>query len=121
MQVGYVVLYVKDAEACLDFWTKKVGMVEKGRKAAGEFAIVQIGFPDQQFSFELVPLALMAENPHGLDLATPSIAFNVPDLDAAREILVAAGVHATEVGNQTGIESFAFSDNEGRWFAVTGS
>ncbi|MEN9609123.1 MAG: hypothetical protein RLZZ06_1054, partial [Actinomycetota bacterium] len=40
MRVGYVVLYVTDAEACLKFWTEKVGMVEKGRKQAGEFAIV---------------------------------------------------------------------------------
>jgi hypothetical protein len=61
----------------------------------------------------------MADNPHGLDLATPSIAFNVDDLAATREKLVAAGVPATEVGNQAGVESFAFPDNEGRWFAVT--
>ena len=119
MRVGYVVLYVTDADECRKFWTEKVGMVEKGRKAAGDFAIVQVGFADQSFSFELVPLALMADNPHGLDLATPSIAFNVDDLAATREKLVAAGVQATEVGNQTGVESFAFQDNEGRWFAVT--
>lgn len=119
MRVGYVVLYVTDTEDCLKFWTEKVGMVEKGRKSAGDFAIVQVGFADQPFSFELVPLALMANNPHGLDLATPSIAFHVDDLGATREKLVAAGVQATEVGNQTGIESFAFPDNEGRWFAVT--
>ena len=119
MEVGYVVLYVTDAEACLEFWTLKVGMVEKGRKSAGDFSIVQVGFKNQPFSFELVPLALMADNPHGLDLATPSIAFNVENLEAAREKLVSAGVQATEVGNPTGIESFAFSDNEGRWFAVT--
>lgn len=119
MQVGYVVLYVTDAEECRKFWTEKVGMVEKGRKSAGEFSIIQVGFADQQFSFELVPLALMANNPHGLDLATPSIAFNSDDLAALREKLVAAGVQATEVGNQTGVESFAFPDNEGRWFAVT--
>jgi len=118
MQVGYVVLYITDPEACLEFWTKQVGMVEKGRKSAGEFSIVQIGFDDQAFSFELVPLALMANNPHGLDLATPSVAFNVADLESSRAKLVAAGVQATEVGNQTGVESFAFSDNEGRWFAV---
>lgn len=119
MRVGYVVLYVTDADECRKFWTEKVGMVEKGRKSAGDFSIVHVGFEDQSFSFELVPLALMADNPHGLDLATPSIAFNVENLEAARKKLVSAGVEATEVGNPTGIESFAFSDNEGRWFAVT--
>ncbi|MDE2386834.1 MAG: VOC family protein [Actinomycetales bacterium] len=118
MRVGYVVLYVNDADACKAFWTEKVGMVEKGRKQAGEFAIVQIGFADQSFSLELVPLALMADNPHGLDLATPSMAFHVDDLAATREKLIAAGVQATEIGDQGGIDAFAFSDNEGRWFAV---
>ena len=121
MKVSYVVLYVTDAEACLRFWTEQVGMVEKDRKQAGPFSIIKVGFPDQAFSFELVPLELMKDNPSGLDLATPSIAFHVDDLDQARARLVAAGVPATEVGAHTGIPSFAFPDNEGRWFAVTGS
>ncbi len=119
MRIGYVVLYVQDPTGCLQFWTDKVGMVEKGRKAAGPFEIVQVGFADQSFSFELVPLALMAENPNKLDLATPSIAFNVADLAGARSKLVEAGVEVSELGNHGGVESFAFSDNENRWFAVT--
>ena len=119
MRIGYVVLYVSDPESCIQFWTDKVGMIRKSSKQAGLFEIVQVGFEDQRFGFELVPLALMADNPHGLDLATPSIAFHNADLAAAREKLVEAGVQTSEIGNQGGIESFAFSDNEGRWFAVT--
>lgn len=119
MRVGYVVLYVKDAAECLAFWTEKFGMVEKGRKEAGEFSIVQVGFEDQPFSFELVPLDLMKNNPDGLDLATPSIAFHDAHLESARGRLLEAGVQVTEVGNHSGVNAFAFSDNEGRWFAVT--
>ena len=119
MRVGYVVLYVTDPEACLNFWIDKVGMVEKSRKAAGELAVIEVGFADQDFSFELVPLALMKENPDGLDLATPSIAFNVEDLASTRDRLVANGVMATEPGVHSGVNAFAFQDNEGRWFAVT--
>ena len=33
--------------------------------------------------------------------------------------LVARGVEATEVGEHFGMANFAFSDPEGRWFAVT--
>ena len=121
MKVGYVVLYVTDEASCLRFWTEQVGMVEKGRTHAGAFSIVQVGFPDQDFAFELVPLALMADNPDGLDLATPSIAFRVDDLAATRTALIAKGVEATELGEHSGIVSFAFPDNEGRWFAVIGS
>ena len=121
MKVGYVVLYVADEAACLRFWTEQVGMIEKSRIHAGDVDVVQVGFADQEFGFELVPLALMQDNPDGLDLATPSIAFRVPDLHASRAELVAKGVQAIEVGEHSGIASFAFPDNEGRWFAVIGA
>ena len=119
MKVAYVVLYVNDAEACRRFWVDQIGMVEKRRSAAGEFTIAQVGFADQSFAFELVPLALMKDNPDGLDLATPSIAFAVDDLNAAHTDLVSRGVEATDVGDHEGTPSFAFSDPEGHWFAVT--
>ena len=118
MKVGYVVLYVTDEVACQQFWTEKVGMIEKSRVQAGDHSVVQVGFSHQDFGFELVPLALMKDNPDGLDLATPSIAFRVDDLAATRAELVAKGVNATELGEHSGIASFAFPDNEGRWFAV---
>ena len=118
MKVGYVVLYVEDPDACREFWTSQVGMIEKSRQPAGEVSVIKVGFADQDFDFELVPLALMQNNPDGLDLATPSIAFRVSDLAQARADLVARGVQATEVGELSGTASFAFPDNEGRWFAV---
>lgn len=118
MKLGYVVLYVHDTDACQRFWIDQVGMVEKTRAAAGQFAIVQVGFADQDTSFELVPLELMRDNPHNLDLATPSIAFRVENLDLAHATLAANGVETTEIGEHSGIQSFSFADNEGRWFAV---
>ena len=118
MKIGYVVLYVKDPTACFQFWTEKVGMIEKGSKQAGPFSIVRVGFKDQDFSFELVPLELMKNNPNNLDLATPSIAFYVSDLASTRNALLEKGVQATELADHGGTSSFAFSDNEGRWFAT---
>ena len=119
MRVGYVVLYVNDAKACRRFWIEQIGMIEKRRTKAGTFELVQVGFADQAFAFELVPLELMKDNPDGLDLATPSIAFHVDDLDATHADLVGRGVQATDVGEHEGTPSFAFSDPEGHWFAVT--
>jgi lactoylglutathione lyase len=119
MKVGYVVLYVDDTEACRSFWLERIGMVEKRRTEAGGFTIVQVGFADQAFAFELVPLAMMKDNPDGLDLATPSIAFQVDDLEASHAQLVRQGVETTDVGEHEGTRSFAFADPEGRWFAVT--
>jgi len=75
--------------------------------------------PLQDVIFELVPLALMKDNPDGLDLATPSIAFHVENLEATHSTLPSRGVQASEMGEHSGVASFAFSDNEGRWFTVT--
>ena len=119
MKVGYVVLYVNDAEACARFWIDQIGMVEKRRTEAGGFPLLQVGFEDQPFALELVPLELMKDNPDDLDLATPSIAFNVDDLRATHDTLVERGVQTTDVGEHEGTPSFAFSDPEGNWFAVT--
>lgn len=119
MRLGYVVLYVQDAEKCLTFWTEQVGMVHKKRSEAGDHAIYQVGFAGQDASLELVPMALMKDNPDGLDLATPSMCFHAPDLHALRAQLVERGVQATEVGEHFGQQNFAFCDPEGKWFAVT--
>jgi lactoylglutathione lyase len=119
MKVRYVVLYVNDAEVCRAFWVERVGMVEKQRSEVGGFTITQVGFADQAFAFELVPLEMMKDNPDGLDLATPSISFQVDDLEAERANLVERGVQATDVGDHQGVRTFAFADPEGRWFAVT--
>ena len=118
MKLGYVVLYVNNPKASLQFWTQKVGMIEKGSKQAGPFSIVKVGFADQEFSFELVPLELMKNNPDKLDLATPSIAFYVPNLEESRATLIEKGVQASEIVDRGGTLSFAFADNEARWFAV---
>jgi len=119
MQVGYVVLYVNDTDVCRTFWVEQIGMVEKRSSDAGGLAISQVGFADQPFAFELVPLALMQDNPDGLDLATPSIAFRVDDLQATHDSLAGRGVQVSDVGDHSGTPSFAFADPEGKWFAVT--
>jgi catechol 2,3-dioxygenase-like lactoylglutathione lyase family enzyme len=119
MKVGYVVLYVNDADACSRFWVEQIGMVVKRRTEVGGVTIPQVGFADQPFALELVPLGLMKDNPDGLDLATPSIAFQVDDLETTHATLVERGVQATDVGEHEGTPSFAFSDPEDRWFAVT--
>jgi catechol 2,3-dioxygenase-like lactoylglutathione lyase family enzyme len=119
MKVRYVVLYVNDMELCRKFWVEQVGMVEKRRNDVAGMAIVQVGFADQDFAFELVPLELMKDNPDNLDLAVPSIAFRVDDLQASHDALAAAGVEVSDVGEHSGTPSFAFADPEGHWFAVT--
>ena len=118
MKLGYVVLYVNDLNACLEFWQGKIGMIEKNQVRVGDFTITKVGFEDQDFSVELVPLELMKENPDNLDLASPSIAFHVEDLNETHSKLISDGVQVSDIGDHGGTKSFGFCDNEGRWFAV---
>lgn len=120
MKVSYVVLYVNDAATCRRFWIDRIGMVEKSVTIAGGHEVARVGFADQTFALELVPLALMADNPDGLDLATPSICFQVDDLQNAHKEMRATGVEVSEVVSHQGMDTFAFADPEGRWFAVAG-
>ena len=118
MRVGYVVLDVDDEKACLDFWTNKVGMELQETSQLPDNTIYRVGFKTQTFSFELVPLEIMKENPHELNLGTPSICFYVNSAAAERDRLIAAGITTTELMDRNGKQNFAFSDNENRWFAV---
>lgn len=121
MSVAYVVLYVDDAALCRQFWIEQLGMVQKSVTEVAGHQVMRVGFADQPFCFELVPLALMVDNPDGLDLATPSVCFSVEDLEATRAHLIAAGVEVSEIVAHGGRDTFGFSDPEGRWFAVAAS
>ena len=118
IQLAYVVLYVRDPQTSFDFWVDTLGMMEKSRKEVGTFSIVQVGFANQEFNIELVPLALMSDNPQGIDLATPSMALRVEDLTSTHTMLQSKGVPTSDIAEMGGVKSFAFSDNENRWFAV---
>ena len=118
MQVGYVVLYVTEPDACFDFWVNKIGMEVRDSTEVLDTSIYKVGFAGQPFSFELVPLKLMEKNPEGLDLATPSICFYVDDLNTEHKRLKNIGIDTSEISSRGGKNSFAFSDNEDRWFAV---
>ena len=121
MHVGYVVLYVTDVEACVKFWVQQVGMGERSRTEVAGSAVVRVGFGQQNFSFELVPLEFMKENPNNLNLGAPSICFYSENLESDHENLKSNSVQVTEIADHFGKLSFAFSDNEGRWFAVAKS
>ena len=115
-----MVLYVDDADACRRFWVEQVGMVQKQRDEIGAFTIAQVGFADQPFAFELVPLAMMQDNPDDLDLATPSIAFQVDDLERGPSRARRTRGAGDRGGRPPGHARASHSrDPEGRWFAVT--
>lgn len=84
----------------------------------GDFLIASVVHSESDAALQLVPLAMMKENPDNLDLATPSICFYVSNLESEHKRLSSNGVQVSEIMQRGSQFSFAFSDNEGRWFAV---
>lgn len=118
MKLGYVVLYVENTDKAVQFWTTQIGMTVQSVIAAGEYSVVSVAQSSIDVALQLVPLDMMKDNPDNLDLASPSICFYVNNLDAERERLITNGVEVSEIMQRGDVFTFAFSDNEGRWFAV---
>ncbi len=118
MNLNYVVLYMKDTELAKDFWTQKIGFELKKTADVASERVYTVGKKGDSPSIELVPLALMAENPHNLNLGTPSLCFKTSDLEAEYVRLKENGVKVTEIMNHGGMQVFTFFDAEEKAFAM---
>lgn len=118
MDLGYVVLYMNDTEAAKNFWVEKVGFELKKEVNAGELNVYTVGAKDAITNIELVPLALMENNPMDINTGTPSMAFYTADLKAEHARLTENGVNATEIMEHQGMTVFTFFDEENQAFAM---
>lgn len=116
--IGYVVLYLNDTEKAAEFWTKNFEFEVKNTVEAGEHQVITIGAVNSQTNFELVPLALMADNPYNLNLEIPSICLYTDDLEIEHTRLEQLGVTVTPIEDHGGRNSFAVIDLEENAFAV---
>lgn len=116
--IGYVVLYVSDAEKAASFWTTNFEFEIKNEVLAGEHKVITVGATNSQTNFELVPLALMEGNPFNLNLGLPSICLTTDDLQAEHKRLTDLGVNVTEISDHGGRMSFAVIDDEQNAFAI---
>ncbi len=116
--IGFVVLYLNDTIKGAEFWTTMFGFEVKKEVDANGHKVITVGAKDGQTNFELVPLALMANNPDNLNLATPSIGLLTDDLSTEHGRLKQLGADVFEISNHGGIESFAVLDYEQNAFAI---
>ena len=118
MKLGYVVLYVENVDSSQTFWVDSIGAKVLRVNQVGDFSIVKLSLPGAGAEIELVPKDLMKDNPDQLDLATPSLCFYTADVEQERTRLEQKGVTVAPIRDHFGTQTFAFSDNENRWFAV---
>lgn len=118
VKIGYVVLYMNDTQKAAEFWQTYFDFVIKNVVDAGEHQVITVGAVDGQTNFELVPLALMADNPYDLNLGIPSICLSTDDLQAEHQRLVKLGANVSPIADHGGRDSFAIIDFEENAFAI---
>ncbi len=118
VQIGYVVLYLEDTLAGAKFWQDNFDFVVKNEVEAGEHKVITVGAQDGQTKFELVPLALMENNPFNINLEIPSICLLTDDLESTHASLTEGGANVTEIADHGGKNTFAIIDSEGNAFAI---
>lgn len=116
--IGYVVLYMKDTVKAAEFWQTYFNFEVKNEVDAGGHKVITVGAVDGQTNFELVPLALMTDNPYNLNLAIPSICLSTDDLQAEHIRLTKLGANVSPITDHGGRDSFAIIDFEENAFAI---
>lgn len=116
--IGYVVLYVEDTVKTAEFWKKTFDFEIKSEQDANGFKVITIGAKGSQTNFELVPLALMADNPYNLNLGMPSICLYTDDLQVEHQRLTKLGTNVTEISDHGGRMSFAVIDEDSNGIAM---
>ncbi len=119
MNLNYVVLYMENTELAKDFWVEKIGFEVKKCTEVGAAKVYTVGKKGNNTNIELVPMSLMENNPHELNLGTPSLCFKTNDLQAEHNRLTESGVKVTAIMDHGGMQVFTFFDAEEKAFAMT--
>lgn len=118
--LGQVMLYVKDQDACAQFWTQTVGFVEVGRFDSGTgFRWIEVSPASRPgTSLVLHSKEAVAKMAPELNLGAPSLMFFTASVDQLRQTLEAKGVTVGPLVARPDGRVFNFSDPEGNYFAV---
>ncbi len=118
MNLGYVVLYVKDSETAKNFWTNKIGFNLKRSVKIGEKMVYTVGKDGAPTNIELVPKPIVETNEQGINTNTPSLCFNTYDLVAQRNFFIEMNVKVTDIIEYEGVHIFSFFDQDDQAFAM---
>lgn len=118
-KLGQVMLYVKDQEESVKFWTEKAGFVLVAEESMGEMKWFVIApTSDAGTSLVLHNKDLIANMQPELNLGTPSMLFFSKDLDRLYKDFADKNITVGELVEMPTGRVFNFADNEGNYFAV---
>ncbi|MEO4052018.1 VOC family protein [Solibacillus sp. CAU 1738] len=119
-QIGQVMLYVKNPEEVMKFWTEKAGFVliaEHSNEMMHSYEVAPT--VDAETSFVLHDKAIIAKMSPELTLGTPSIMFYTANIESLYADYQQKGITVGELVEMPFGKVFNFADDEGNYFAVT--
>lgn len=120
-KLNQVMLYVKDFEGNIRFWTEDLGFTLKNTAELPEgFKMVEISpSQDNETSICIFDQAFIAKYSPLVTMGPPSLMFATSDIKALYADLKAKGIVTGDLVDHGEVAVFNFSDPEGNYFAVT--
>lgn len=120
-KLANVMLYVEDIDMGVDFWTNKMRFTVKEELNLMEnFKGYEIA-PDAESETTIVmfPRDFIEKYSPGVSLETPSLMFEVENIEAVYEEMKEKGVDVGELVEIPGMKTFNFNDGQENYFAVS--
>ncbi len=119
-KVGQIMLYVKDQDEAVQFWTEKMGFHLIAEEDNGKgFRWIEIApTKEAETSIVLHNKEFIAKMQPELNLNTPSMLFFTENIEQLHKQLVDKKVAVGEIVNMPTGKAFNFADDEGNYFAI---
>jgi lactoylglutathione lyase len=119
-KLGQVMLYVKNQDEAVNFWTEKVGFSVISEEDNGQgFRWIELApTKEAETSIILHNKDFIAKMSPELNLSSPSLLFFTDNLDKLRNDLSDKNVTVGEIVTMPTGRVFNFADSEGNYFAV---
>ncbi|MGM0897020.1 MAG: VOC family protein [Bacillota bacterium] len=118
-KIGQVMVYVRDQDAAVEFWTEKLGFTVMHDEENDGMRWIEIApRKDAETSIVLHDKDLIEKMDTDLNLETPSLLFYANNFEQVRNDLIEKDVTVGEIVEMPTGRTFNFSDAEDNYFAV---
>ena len=119
-KVGQIMLYVKDQDEAVDFWTEKVGFTVLSEEDNGQgMKWIEIApTKEAETTIFLHNKELISKMEPGLNLGTPSLMMFTDNLDELHSNLLNKNITVGDIVDMPSGRVFNFADSEDDYFAV---
>ncbi|HBV23509.1 MAG TPA: glyoxalase/bleomycin resistance/extradiol dioxygenase family protein [Jeotgalicoccus sp.] len=120
-KLANVMLYVQDIDMAVDFWTNQLGFTVKEKLDLMEnYKGYEVASDaESETTIVMFPLEFIEKYSPEVSRETPSLMFEVENIEAVYEELKEKGVNVGELVEIPGMKTFNFNDGQENYFAVS--